>query len=47
MDLEAQDLCESPYVLISQESVPIMNRLGEAIYSRLIWKIRCREEPIE
>ena len=47
MDLEAQDLCESPYALISQESVPIMNRLGEAIYSRLIWKIRCREEPIE
>ena len=47
MDIDAQDLCKSEYTLISEESVPVMNRLGEAIFSRLIWKIRCREKPGE
>ena len=47
MNIDAQDLCKSEYTLISEESIPIMNRLGEAIFSRLIWKIRCREKPSE
>ena len=42
MDTEAQKVCRSPYSLISEESVPITNRLGEATFSRLVWKIRCR-----
>jgi len=35
-------MCASgSYRLISEESTPTFNRLGEAIDSRLIWKIEC------
>lgn len=47
MDTEAQKVCHSPYSLISEESVPIINRLGEATFSRLVWKIRCRGQVSE
>jgi hypothetical protein len=47
MDTEAQKACHSPYSLISEESIPTINRLGEATFSRLVWKIRCRGQPNE
>lgn len=47
MDTEAQKVCHSPYSLISEESVPIINRLGEATFSRLVWKISCRGQVSE
>ena len=47
MDTEAQKVCHSPYSLISEESFPIINRLGEATFSRLVWKIRCRGQTSE
>ena len=47
MDTEAQKVCHSPYSLISEESVPTINRLGEATFSRLVWKIRCRGQVSE
>ncbi|WP_074744889.1 hypothetical protein [Nitrosospira multiformis] len=47
MDTEAQKVCHSPYSLISEESVPTINRLGEASFSRLVWKIRCRGQMSE
>ncbi|HKX53847.1 MAG TPA: hypothetical protein VJM47_08605 [Nitrosospira sp.] len=47
MDTEAQKICHSPYSLISEESIPTINRLGEATFSRLVWKIKCRGQVSE
>ena len=45
MDIDAANLCRSGYTLISEESRPIMNGIGEVISSRLIWEIRCDTKP--
>jgi hypothetical protein len=42
LDINARNLCLSEYTLLSEETVPIMNQLGEVISSRLIWEIECR-----
>ena len=47
MDTEAKKVCHSPYSLISEESVPTINQLGEATFSRLVWTIRCRGQVTE
>ena len=47
MDTEAQKVCHSPYSLISEESIPTINQLGEATFSRLVWTIRCRGQVSE
>lgn len=44
LDINARNLCLSEYALLSEETVPIMNRLGEVISSRLTWEIECREQ---
>jgi uncharacterized protein YceK len=41
MDTEVKNICASDYTLISEESVPIMNQLGEVTFSRLIWEVKC------
>ncbi|MBA4144060.1 MAG: hypothetical protein H0X43_14080 [Nitrosospira sp.] len=41
LDIDATNLCGSPYKLIEEESIPNLNRLGEVISSRLMWKIKC------
>jgi len=48
MDIDASNMCASGrYTLISEESVPTMNRLGEANFSRLIWTIECVQQSEE
>lgn len=47
LDINARNLCLSEYALISEESVPILNRIDEVIHSRLTWEIRCKEETQE
>src|SRR5687768_6869622 len=47
LDINARNLCLSEYTLISEESVPILNRLYEVIHSHLTWEIRCKEETRE
>ena len=47
MDTEAQKVCHSPYSLISEESIPTINQLGGATFSRLVWTIRCRGQVSE
>ncbi|SEK81727.1 hypothetical protein SAMN05216387_103104 [Nitrosovibrio tenuis] len=44
LDTEARNICASDYTLISEETVPIMNYLGEVTDSRLIWKIKCLQQ---
>ncbi|SFO37383.1 hypothetical protein [Nitrosospira briensis] len=44
LDINARNLCLSEYALLSEETVPIMNRVGEVISSRLIWEIECMEQ---
>jgi hypothetical protein len=41
LDIDARNLCMSDYTLISEESYPIMNRIGEVTSSRLVWEIKC------
>jgi hypothetical protein len=41
LDIDARNLCMSGYTLISEESHPIMNRIGEVTYLRLVWEIKC------
>lgn len=43
LDIDVRNLCLSEYTLLSEKSVPIMNRLGEVIFSRLVWEVRCKE----
>lgn len=48
MDIDARNLCRSEYTLLSEESIPIIDPVGAATSSRLVWKIKCRpvaEEP--
>ena len=45
MDIDAINLCRSGYTLISEESRPIMNGIGEVTSSRLIWEIKCDIKP--
>jgi hypothetical protein len=46
MDIDAKNMCASgSYTRISEESIPIINRLGEATFSRLIWQIECVHPP--
>ncbi|SEO83471.1 hypothetical protein SAMN05216316_1222 [Nitrosovibrio sp. Nv6] len=47
LDINARNLCLSEYTLISEESVPILNRIDEVIHSRLTWEIKCKEETQE
>jgi hypothetical protein len=41
LDIDARNLCGADYVLLAEETRPIMNRLGEVTSSRLVWEIRC------
>lgn len=42
MDIDSRNMCASgSYTRISEESIPTINRLGEATFSRLIWRIEC------
>jgi hypothetical protein len=45
MDVDAINLCRSGYTLLSEESRPIMNGIGEVTSSRLIWEIKCDPKP--
>ena len=45
MDVDAINLCRSGYTLLSEESRPIMNGIGEVTSSRLIWEIKCEPKP--
>lgn len=48
MDIDAKNMCVSgSYTRISEESIPIINRLGEATFARLIWQIECVQLPEE
>ena len=47
LDINARNLCLSEYTLLSEETVPIMNQLGEVISSRLTWEIECMEQSAE
>ncbi len=44
MDAKVRNMCASDYTLLSEESVPTMNPLGEVTFSRLIWQIRCVQQ---
>jgi hypothetical protein len=41
LDVDARNLCGADYTLLSEETRPIMNRVGEVTSSRLVWEIRC------
>jgi hypothetical protein len=41
LDIDARNLCGADYTLLSEETQPIMNRIGEVTSSRLVWEIRC------
>lgn len=41
LDIDARNLCGSDYTLLSEEILPIMNRISVVTSSRLIWEIRC------
>ena len=43
MDNDARNLCRSDYTLLSEESIPIIDPVGAATSSRLVWKIKCRQ----
>jgi hypothetical protein len=45
LDIDARNLCGADYTLLSEESRPIMNRIGEVTSSRLVWEIRCLPQP--
>ena len=41
LNIDARNLCGADYTLLSEETRPIMNRIGEVTSSRLVWEIRC------
>lgn len=48
MAIDARNLCRADYMLLSEESIPIIDPVGAATSNRLVWKIKCRptgEEP--
>ena len=48
LDIDARNLCRSPYKLISEKTISNVNHIGEVISSRLVWTVTCdrpAEEP--
>jgi hypothetical protein len=47
LDIDARNLCRSPYKLISEKTVSNVNHIGEVTSSRLIWTVTCERPPEE
>jgi hypothetical protein len=47
LDIDAKNLCGSPYKLISKKTSSNMNHLGEVTSSRLMWIVSCERPPEE
>jgi hypothetical protein len=47
LDIDARNLCRSPYKLISEKTVSNVNHIGEVTSSRLVWTVTCEHPPEE
>jgi hypothetical protein len=46
LDIDAKNLCRSPYKMLSARTFSTVNHLGEVTSSRLTWTVSC-ERPAE
>jgi hypothetical protein len=47
LDIDARNLCRSPYKLISEKTLSNVNHIGEVTSSRLVWTVTCEHPPEE
>lgn len=47
LDIDARNLCRSPYKLISEKTLATLNHIGEVTSSRLVWTVTCEHPPEE